>query len=171
MEYNLIRSQKSLNDESLNGIIKHINSMKTVDLVKFTFYDLKDLINDEKTCKALYYFLQETHISDWIKLHVPGGFEFSLHTKSCIKLKHSSYDNFYLFWFNELKIVEHNNNESDRFGTDYFIDNRCYNYLIDKGYFLPMMYYNETLNYLTQDIIGVKQIQEYFTNIKLIYHG
>ena len=172
-KYKLIRNDKKLNEKANEAIINHVNSLKSInskDSEIIEFKDLSNLINikdkdNERICKDLYYLLQEEHISLWIQQFSTSGFEFSTISDSAIKLKHKEYKNYYIFWFNTLKISEYSDS-GEKCSSTHFVDNRIFNYLINENYMLPLLWFNKIV-YISPDTITAREILSYFNNIIL----
>jgi hypothetical protein len=152
----------------------HINSLKPIPKSIFDkseiieFKSLDNLIDDEFTCRMIYLLLQEEHISSWIQSFASiDNYEFEEIVPNCVKLKHKSYDNYYLFWHNQL-LIDSYDYKGECYGNGHHIDTRISKYLVDQGYIIPLLYLTDKPRRIGRMTFTVYEILKSFKNIKLI---
>lgn len=173
MKYKLI-----INDDAPKSTIDiftdHINSLKPIPKSIFDkseiieFKSLDNLINDESTCRMIYLLLQEEHVSAWIQSFASSNdYEFEEIVPNCIKLKHKSYDNYYLFWYNQL-LIDSYDYKGKCYGNGHHIDTRISKYLVDQRYIIPILYLADKTRHISRMTFTVSEILKSFNNIKLV---
>lgn len=165
------RNKREFGVDIENFLEEHISLIKPLkgeDEKKVYFKDLRSLATDTDSLKDIYYFLQDTHCSDWIQRSQPNNFNFELFLDSAVTIRHDSYKNYYMIWFSSGKITKYSD-EDDNLGSTGRFEHTIFMYLAKKGYLLPMYcWWNDSYSNLSQYNLSPTSILSYFSNVELI---